>query len=193
MYSQKAEESYILRLVSDLPSGRFLDIGAYDGYHYSNTMALVERGWSGIMVEPGLHAFQELLVRHGGNERLTLIHAAVDIEPKITQFWNNHATFSTTLPSNRDRFIHEGFAPSFWIPTITFGAILDKFPGPVDVLSIDTEGTSVDLLAPGLALCGPRVVCVEHDGRTDVCHVIAKTYGYNFVVGNEENLIFARV
>ena len=76
-YSQKDEQDYILRAVEGIITGTFLDIGAYNGEDYSNTMCLVERGWSGIMVEPGLEAFQALLARHGRANNLKLIHATV--------------------------------------------------------------------------------------------------------------------
>jgi len=56
----------------------FIDVGAYDGVTYSNTRALVDLGWSGLMIEPGLTAFQQLLRNYADIERVTLIHAALD-------------------------------------------------------------------------------------------------------------------
>ena len=191
MYSQKDEEAYILRAVEGMETGTFLDIGAYDGLNYSNTMALVDRGWKGIMVEPGLEAFDRLLYHHGGNDKLTLIHAAVG-DGKWTQFWNNTTTFSTTLASNRDRFHFEGFAPPYLIPTVTVDDLLLHLSSPhIDVLSIDTEGTSVDVFRS----CGswrPKVACVEHDGRVDECKQIAESRHYSLMMQNEENIIFVR-
>lgn len=196
MYSQKNEEEVILRIVGD-HVGTFLDIGAYDGYHYSNTMALVERGWSGTMVEPGLEAFQALLARHGGNPNLTLIHAPIqDSAWELIRFWNNTKTFSTTSKKNRDRFIHEGFSQSFWVPAISIGSLVIGtnflIATDFDAVSIDTEGTSVDLFkAYPLWANKPLVFCVEHDGRVDECKEFAAQWGYRLVMGNEENLIFA--
>ncbi len=60
MYSQNDEERVILELVGD-GKGRFLDIGAFDGVMFSNTRALVERGWCGICVEPNPFTFLKLL------------------------------------------------------------------------------------------------------------------------------------
>lgn len=192
MHSQKDEESWILRSVANIPNGRFVDVGAYDGVNYSNTMALVERGWSGIMIEPGLQAFIKLLENHGANEKVTLIHAAIGVfKSGLQPFWNCPTTFSTTEPSNRDKFIHEGFSPQFYTPVINMSWIFEMFPGPIDVLSIDTEGTSVDLFkqftATGYAR--PRCICVEHDGRTDEVLGHAVMYGYRVIMQNEENYV----
>ena len=199
MYSQKDEEAHILRLVGNRV-GRFLDIGAYDGYNYSNTMALVERGWEGIMVEPGLEAFQALLKRHGGNPKLTLVHAAIG--PHVLgQFWNNPTTFSTTEQSNTKKFGGERFE-EFWVPNVPIEALLYRFPGPIDVLSIDTEGTSANLFtAFPFGYWHPQVVCVEHDawwnsewdmGRFNILEDFAESKGYHREYSNEENVIFAR-
>lgn len=60
MSSQFEEEKYILKAVGETP-GRFLDVGCWDPITFSNTRALVERGWSGVMIEPAPGPFIELL------------------------------------------------------------------------------------------------------------------------------------
>ena len=77
-YSQNAEEQHILRIVGDQP-GRFLDIGAYNPKLFSNTRALYERGWSGVMVEPSPGPFESLLREYGNDDRIKLICAAVTV------------------------------------------------------------------------------------------------------------------
>jgi hypothetical protein len=61
MYSQYKEEEAILATFPDKTDGRFLDIGCWDPITFSNTRALVERGWSGVMIEPAPGPFLELL------------------------------------------------------------------------------------------------------------------------------------
>ncbi len=180
-----------------IQNGRYLEIGAYNGIDYSNTWFLTEqRGWSGVMVEAGLHAFIKLLENHGANERITLVHAAVvgngdsNINACIP-FWENAATFSTTEESNRDRFHFEGFSRPFYVTALSIEWLIQTFPGPIDVLSIDTEGTSVDLFKRFLDMrtIKPRCICVEHDGRVDEVLEHAAKYGYRQIMGNEENIV----
>lgn len=40
--------------------GKFLDIGAFDGVNFSNTLRLLELGWQGILVEPAPTTFINL-------------------------------------------------------------------------------------------------------------------------------------
>lgn len=60
MYSQYFEEQYILAALEGEP-GRFLDIGGYHPTDKSNTRALVELGWTGVIVEPSPGPFINLL------------------------------------------------------------------------------------------------------------------------------------
>jgi hypothetical protein len=75
-YSQFDEQKHILAaFASGYPEGseaerrakeergpyRFLDIGCWDPITFSNTRALVELGWSGVMIEPAPGPFLELL------------------------------------------------------------------------------------------------------------------------------------
>lgn len=62
MYSQFEEEKHILAAMIDRSGpGKFLDIGCWDPITFSNTRALVERGWSGVMIDPAPGPFLELL------------------------------------------------------------------------------------------------------------------------------------
>lgn len=197
-YSQNDEQDFVLEAFGDTV-GRFLDIGAGNGKLNSNTLALVERGWSGVLVEPSPLAFLELQERHGKNLRLTLIHAAVGLDYDLTPFWDTAVAlgFSTTEQGNRDKWeplAH--FQEAFYVPTVPMISILQGFPGPVDFLDIDTEGTSVDLFLefpfarPNLY---PKVICLEHDGRIKECEAIIRWFHYREVSRNAENSILVRV
>jgi FkbM family methyltransferase len=98
-YSQYDEQEQILKVVADIPAseGSFIDVGAFDGENYSNTMALVELGWQGVMVEPALSACTRLLARHGGSDRVTIVHAVVGLNHGLVKFWNEPETYSSTI------------------------------------------------------------------------------------------------
>jgi hypothetical protein len=59
-YSQYDEEAYIVAALTGEPS-RFLDVGAWHPTIFSNTRALVERGWGGVLIEPSPGPFINLL------------------------------------------------------------------------------------------------------------------------------------
>lgn len=202
-YSEHDEEKYILEAVAFLPTGHFLDVGAYDGVRYSNTRALVEMGWSGVMVEPGLSAFQKLLGNYAGSDKVTLVHAALSYQAgpyppgmrkTLIHFWENEATYSTGDLANVHRFIdHQKFIGPYFTSCVNWTNLLHF--GVPDVLSIDTEGTSPELLDnfPDFQTdCWPRVIIVEHEDRIDDCLDSVAGRNYDVVYQNKVNLVLVR-
>lgn len=61
-HSQIGQDRYIFEnYFADRRPGRFLDIGAYDGVAYSNTLFFEEElGWQGICIEPLPDVFEKL-------------------------------------------------------------------------------------------------------------------------------------
>jgi len=191
-YSQNQEQEHILKAVGCQP-GRFLDIGAYDGNHFSNTQALIERGWTGVMVEPALESFLALLKNHGQNPKLTLVHALIGIEHGLSRFWDTPGCVSTVVESWFEKW-KDGttYHPPFLVPTITIEELLMWAPGPVSFLSIDAEGISASLfLRFPLGKYLPRAVCVEHDGQQEQCQRYAEKHGYRTVHANVDNLVMS--
>ena len=66
-YSQNNEEEVILNYF-DGKIGTFLDVGANDGVTLSNTRALAERGWRGVLIEPSPKAFALLKENYKGKD-----------------------------------------------------------------------------------------------------------------------------
>jgi len=196
MYSQNDEEAHVIRELGGMdPPGRFLDIGACDGKLCSNTLALVERGWSGVLVEPSPRAFLSLLDRHGDNEKLTLVNVAVGASLEtFSNLWTSPVElgYDTTEVSNKDKWqIAMRFSRPYFVPIAPLIGLLLYFGCDFDLVSIDTEGTSVDLFkAWPLELSQPKMFIVEHDGRLEECRT--KAAGYSTIAANQENLIFLR-
>lgn len=199
-YSQNNEQEVISEVFGDFVGG-FLDIGACDGRLNSNTLALVEKGWSGVLVEPSPRAFVKLQELHGANPKLVLIHAAVSLSHDLAPFWDGPSAlgYSTTEEGNRIKWDHLcAFENQFWMPTLPLMDLMPFVMGlgylsSFDLLSLDTEGTSVQLFQSfPFSMVKPRVVCVEHDGLIPDCQAVADRYGYREIARNAENLIYVR-
>jgi FkbM family methyltransferase len=195
-YSQNDEELHILAAVGDGPPGILLDIGAFDGRMFSNSLALIERGWSAVLVEPSISAFGALLALHGTNPRVQLVHALVGLAPQLSRFWDSPDAVSTTSTWNQSRWASAAqFRPPYYAPEIPIRDIIKTFPAltAAAFVSFDTEGTSSDLFINyPFGLGYPRCVCVEYDDAYDsvLCH--AKDRGYTLVHRNSENVILVR-
>lgn len=220
MYSQYGEDDVFLPLLSD--NGRFLDIGAWDPITFSNTRALIERGWSGVMIEPSPGPLIELLracskcavgaddrlhegygerkrreclcggVRYGFDPQLTIIPAAVGVETGLTRICVTDDALSTFDGPNRAKWDKVGgFYGYLSVPMLTPAQIVNQF-GSFEFVSIDTEGTSIDVLRAYMETgARPYVVMVEHDGRIVEANGLMIPHNYRQEHCNDTNLIFA--
>src|SRR5579884_3548129 len=91
-YSQNGEQAAILKaLYGDEaphpwnPPRRFIEIGAYHPTVFSNTRALVELGWHGVMIEPSPGCMRTLAAEYNGREGITLIQACVSLHTGLVQ------------------------------------------------------------------------------------------------------------
>ncbi|GAC1343770.1 MAG: hypothetical protein NVSMB29_16780 [Candidatus Dormibacteria bacterium] len=77
-YSMFAEERVISRLLESVDAPRFcVDIAAGDGRTMSNTLALFEKGWSGLSVEMDGKHFRALAARQAGFRHSRLFRGRV--------------------------------------------------------------------------------------------------------------------
>jgi FkbM family methyltransferase len=200
MYSQNDEESHIL---AALPStGVFLDIGAFDGKTFSNTLALAEKGWHGCCVEPSPPVFKSLFELHKNNNNIRCVLAAITPErdSKIATFYDSNGDALGTLSTNHvDKWSGYAKFNPFILWTTPLATLLNGLNSigcsDFDFVNIDVEGSSVDLFKEFVSLYkGTRLkcLCVEHDGRIQECHNLAASLGMHQILMNGENLIYVK-
>ena len=202
MYSQFDEETYFLRSLAGIPVGRFLEIGAFNPTLYSNSRALYELGWSGVLVEPSPGPMSTLLKAYGDDPRITLVQAMVTTRREWTGGGGGYLVkleasddaFSTDVRENFDKWrATKHFRGSIQVPVISLDYLLSFFP-LFDFISIDTEGTSVDLFAEMIRLyVRPRCVVVEHDLRFGDLDRAARIGGYRLLHENTTNRVYELV
>lgn len=191
MYSQSDEELFIL---ANAPhDGVLLDVGAFNGTTFSNSLALIERGWSGVLVEPSFYTFPALLKLHGRNPKLKLVQSLVGTNNGIVPFWNSPDAVSTTSDQHFQVWKEQGqFDPMCFAVQIRIADLMATFPElrRASVVSIDTEGTSAELfLNFPFSLCLPKIFIVEFDQKKAECIEMASWFNYKCVYENGENLV----
>lgn len=200
-YSQYDEQHAILGYFDAVPlghkgrgEGRFLDIGAWDPICFSNTRALFERGWSGVMIEPSPTPLLSLLKAYGDEPRIKIIEAAVGLEDSLVSFQVSDDSVSTLDPESFAKWKDQAaFRGSVSVRTITWPQINTWWDG-FDFVNIDAEGISVDLFHSMLGSgVKPVCVCVEHDGRlAELAGVAtAPNVRYKMLYSNGTNAVFA--
>ena len=197
-YSQHEEETVLVQaLNAERCVGHFLDIGAYDGKTFSNTMRLVELGWSGVCVEPSPSVFPALLNLHAANPAIVCVNAAISAKGGFVEFYDSGGdALSTCHVPHRDKW-----RASFNVPfkkmllySITATQLFQQFGTNFDFINLDVEGISYELfmLMPLQILPSTKVLCIEHDGRIGELQEHVQRYGFGYVWHNNENVIFSR-
>jgi hypothetical protein len=200
-YSQYGEQAAILAAFAPTPKegvvivqeARFLDIGAYHPTDKSNTRALFELGWSGVMIEPAPGPMRSLLAEYGNEPRIALIQAVVVHEAALVPLHVSEDAVSTTDGAQFEKWKGSAaFTGLMLVPGITLPQISNQFGG-FEFINIDSEGTSVGLFLEVLKLgWEPRCFCIEHDDRLAEMLTAATGKGYVATATNACNVVLVK-
>lgn len=193
MYSQNNEEEHILKHFAGKTDGRFLEIGAYDGKTFSNCFALNELGWTGVSIEPSPAAFIGLMKHYDGNNRVKLVNAAISYkEAGLVEFADSRGdAISSTSAAHKERWSKYASFQQIYVNTITIGEVLHTFGEQYDFISLDVEGTNLEILKTiPIKVINPSLICIEHEDKID--QIMDHCKGYSEVARNGENIILKR-
>jgi hypothetical protein len=201
-YSQYGEQRAILKVLGfdwetgEGPQGRLLEIGAWDPIDKSNSRALIELGWEAVLFEPSPGPLRKLAKEYGNNPKVEVVGLPVTVAE--SPFFKLRVTDDalSAEPSNEVHLAKWGKVGGFYgtMTTWALGIYLIWIHyGPFDFVSIDTEGTSVDLFAELLRQhARPRCICVEHDSQFDRMKTLTKESGYRLAFLNDCNAVLER-
>lgn len=193
-HSQNDEQEIILAYFGDFV-GDFLDVGAYNGRTLSNTLALAERGWSGVCVEPSPRPFADLVKLHADRTGIDLVQAAVAAKAEWAPFMDSGGDAVSTLDMpHKEKWESQCKFQRFYLHTVTVGQLLEGFGYEFNFLSLDVEGTNWEILQlfPLERLTALRLICVEHDGRAEEMADWAAPHGFRQISFNAENVLLAK-
>jgi len=161
----------------DFDGGYFVELGANDGLHQSNTLYYERyRGWRGVLVEPIPHNY--LLCRaHRSRDTHIFCNACTSFDYKekfVELVYSNLMSASIGLESDvLDPFAHARrgkilLGPTeanfvFGSPARPLNSILTEVNAPqlIDFLSLDVEGAEIDVLKgidhTGLDSCASKI------------------------------------
>lgn len=191
-YSQNFEQDYILKYFESKSSGKFLDIGAFDGIKLSNTFALLENGWEGVLVEASPKVFSDLQ-SNLSNYNVHLCHGCIVTEPvmgMITFYDNDEATATISKDHVIKWQSQTPFKPITLMP-VHYNALLSYYGSEFDMVSVDVEGQSAELFLKLFPIIPKADLwVVEHDSRQSEIRNLAKDF--SVLYENGENLVLAR-
>jgi FkbM family methyltransferase len=194
VYSQNKEEGVINSLFGDW--GKFLDVGAFDGKTFSNTLKLYERGWTGVLVEPSPPAFAGLKRQYEGSNRVALVNAAISQSDEELDFYDSNGdAISSTSLQHKERW-EKGYKCTFTPITVrgmTWATLFKLHGTDYDFVNIDTEGTNLLMVQTfPFENCIPMCMCIEHDSKIGEMMDVLEKRGYRTVYQSGENIVVYR-
>ena len=185
-HSQFGEDLFIHANLSHIPIRTFCEVGAYDGVESSNTFAFEKLGARGICIE----ADQELAARCTKNRISPTYACAIGRQTGTELFYVNHGARGNSglrAPGTPEN-----------VRVYTLYEVL-KLAGlmQLDLLSIDTEGTELDVIA-GMGPIRPEIIIAEfwtqpNPPVPDSIKAGIEPLGYKEAHRTTANLIFVKV
>jgi FkbM family methyltransferase len=202
-YSQNKEEEVILNYFNG-QTGSFIDIGANDGIKFSNTRALAERGWKGVLIEPSPKAYAKLKEVYNGHKGFYLYNFAIGNKNGKDFLQESGALCSasdvglvSTFHSHEmDRFKTTVKYEPVEVKVFKWKTFLNRLTiKEFEFISADCEGSEMDFL-PDMDLSSTKLICLEHNGKEELKKQyleVTSKYGLNKIIYESgENIIISR-
>jgi FkbM family methyltransferase len=196
-YSQFGEDRYLVEHKLVPKRGTFVDVGAGDPVRFSNSLYFEQHGWTGVCVDADPKQVESLR----GSRSCIVEWAAITSAGRPVELLQceepDYSTMLTHLPAVAAA---KGwsFTPTR-VPGARLEAILERHAvEQIDILSIDTEGTELDVCdSMDWQRHRPSIVVIEHAtmGRPKQETAVREYFAqlpYRLIHRTECNLIFAR-
>lgn len=204
-YSQNQEQEVILKYFGDF-KGTFLDLGSNDGQTLSNTRALSELGWCGVLVEPSPLPFSKLKKLYedqkkgcfylyncavGNHNGLAILHDSGSLLKT-----GDTGLVSTLVPEEKKRFEAVLKYDEVEVKVYRWKTLFNRFTRKqFDFISVDCEGLDLDILKQ-IDLSEVKLLAIEWNSKDNVRKEILEytsKFGMNNVIYTSgENLIICR-
>jgi FkbM family methyltransferase len=205
-YSQNGEDYILWNFFDHKLDGFFIDVGAFDGIHLSNSYSFEQKGWKGICVEP--HPFFFKICKENRKQSvcvnaacvandetdniviesdITGLFASVQYNPDLKNIKDHYGTLNKTIQESK----------KFVVQAQTLNKIIKKYYNDIsiDFISIDVEGLELSVLE-GLDLrkYSPKLFLIETNSDEDQENTteFLSSYGYLFARRVNSNSFFAK-
>lgn len=201
LLSKGLEIAKIAYFFSEKRDGFFVEFGACDGLHFSNTLHLErDLGWHGILAEPNKSYFRSLKKNRNValDNRAVWTESGLDVDfTEVSAGGLSGLTNSFRSSKSLNKRTTIG-AISYKVRTISLNDLLEshKCPFKFDFLCIDTEGSEFEILKKfDFDKYNPKVIVIEFYGSEEskLISEFMTEFGYRQVVFSsikEDNLWF---
>ncbi len=170
-FSQHGEDIFLKKYFQNVPQGRYLDIGCSHPFRISNTYALYQSGWTGVVVDP-IPMFKKLYQKWRPKD--TFFNVGIgDQGGKLEYFELTPSVLSTFNPDQKNMLLAEKRATinrTYSVEIVSINKLFethfkDKAP---DFMSLDVEGLDLSILkAMDFTRFRPGLISIEFNNEPD--------------------------
>jgi FkbM family methyltransferase len=148
-YSQLGQDIEVLKVFNHKKNGFFIEVGALDGIHLSNTYILEKNyDWKGICIEPVPSKYIELCRNRNCNlsDKAVYHTSNMVVNFDVCNLGEQISGISDHIDCHRDKVDQD--KTTIQKTTITLTDLLKEFNAPtyIDYMSLDTEGSELEIL-----------------------------------------------
>lgn len=193
-YSQYNED-LIIDSILNKEKGFYVDIGANDPIHLSNTKRFYDKGWNGINVEPQSFKIFEFEIQRKRDINLNLGIGPIDdyldfYELDISPL----SSFNKEVALENCEKFKAKIIEVKKVPIRRLESVLNEFIPPsikIDFFSIDTEGFEMEVLeSNNWEIYRPNLIIIEYGNKLVEINDYLTSKGYGLIFKNGCNLIF---
>ncbi len=180
-YAQNGQDQWIERFFAQHPprTRRFVEVGAFDGVHYSNVRRLVEQhGWTGISIEPVAKNFARLQRSYQGapvcclhlaiSDRDGELDMHVSTYPHLPEWGSDVASLNGDDKDRWNRYGAQWTVEKVAVQRLS-SLLTEQGVDDFDLLSVDAEGHDVEVLRSlDFARFRPQLIVVEYGRERSV-------------------------
>ena len=164
--SQFGEDLWIWDILGRQTEGFFIELGAFDGYHFSVTYGLESIGWNGLLIEalPGPYAKCAERRPHSRVVNAALGRRGATGTVKFVNVQDHYGGMLSykDADSQHAREVKDIKRVTIEAKLTWMDELLKDHKGPIDAVSIDVEGAELDVLDGfDLEKYRPRVLLLE--------------------------------
>lgn len=188
--SQLRQDLFVLWKLNFKENGFFVEFGAGNGVHLSNTWLLEKHfGWTGILAEPARH-FHSQLKKSRSKSYLekACVWRASGLHLKFLETRSPELSTLSEYQLQDSHFLKRSLPKSeYQVETISLIDLLMKYDAPqrIDYLSIDTEGSEFEILKEfDFRKYTFSIITVEHNytAKRESIFQILSSHGYQRVL-----------
>lgn len=151
-------------------SGFFIEAGAFDGVSMSVTHALEAMGWRGVLVEPIRAKADACRTNRPGSRVVWSALGDTNGEADFVLLDDQYGGAMSYLADSKEHekmlSVVERTRRTERVPVVTLNEILKDHAGPIDLLSLDVEGSELSALRGiDLERYRPRLILVEEENH----------------------------